>query len=58
MGQATTAPACGLTGVLDEALLAFVVLLDCYTLVQMLAQKALLLSPLRLRTIAEPGEQT
>ncbi|MCS3502240.1 Rrf2 family nitric oxide-sensitive transcriptional repressor [Bradyrhizobium japonicum] len=38
-GACIIAPACGLTGVLDEALVAFMAVLDRYTLADVLARK-------------------
>ncbi|AZI34996.1 putative BadM/Rrf2 family transcriptional regulator [Caenibius tardaugens NBRC 16725] len=38
-GSCLIAPACGLTGVLDEALLAFLAVLDRYTLADVLARR-------------------
>ncbi|GGD53184.1 RrF2 family transcriptional regulator [Croceicoccus pelagius] len=38
-GKCIIAPACGLTGVLDEALQAFLVVLDGYSLADVLAKK-------------------
>ncbi len=43
-GSCIIAPACGLTGVLDEALAAFMVVLDGYTLADLLKKRTKLLS--------------
>ncbi|MEO9131224.1 MAG: hypothetical protein ABI240_08455 [Sphingomonas sp.] len=43
-GNCIIAPACGLTGVLGEALAAFMAVLDSYTLEDMLAKRVDMLS--------------
>ena len=43
-GNCVIAPACGLTGVLDEALAAFMAVLDRYTLADLLKKRTKLLS--------------
>lgn len=43
-GNCLIAPACGLTGVLDEALAAFMAVLDRYTLADLLKKRSKLLS--------------
>jgi Rrf2 family nitric oxide-sensitive transcriptional repressor len=42
-GSCIIAPACGLTGVLDEALAAFLAVLDRYTLADLLAKQSRLM---------------
>jgi Rrf2 family transcriptional regulator, nitric oxide-sensitive transcriptional repressor len=43
LGNCLIAPACGLTGVLDEALAAFMAVLDRYTLADLLKKRSKLL---------------